>query len=344
MPISLDFSSSLAAVPSNRTPLSQPTTGKHQHFDLSTMSLSVPRERHPEFYFRDWTITFLVPGQTHRTLYWLYPGLLALRSLVLDSVLLLPSQESQRNTVAATIEGSCDENPIILHSIIRREFDYLLTFLFGGYAGEEHRQEFLVSVLKLSAFFEINHGYQYAIAELTCLLPLKSSLKLQLGRLYRVDHWVEPALRDMMARPLLSISCTEAHHMGLDYFYILSHTKAVVEENYQAIAYTEPNLIQPDGCLTQLQCAAVWKDEWWNGVAPQLLHPETPCRRDDLLVLLDQTDIPGLCNLCKEATLRHMKDSDVLKTDMVLQDIAVLEVMEFQTDEHIRRHIGTGLP
>ena len=37
-------------------------------------------------------------------------------------------------------------------------------------------------------------------------------------------------------------------------------------------------------------------------------------------------------------------DSDVLKTDMVLQDIAVLEVMEFQTDEHIRKHrdIGTG--
>ena len=197
-------------------------------------------------------------------------------------------------------------------------------------------------MLKLSAFFEINHGYQYAIAELTRPSPLETSLKLQLGRLYRVDHWVEPAFRDMMARPLPSISRIEAHRMGLDYYYILSRTKAMVEDNYQAIAYTEPNLMQLDGCKTPLQCTAIWKDEWWNGVAQQLLHPETPCCGDDLLDLLDKTDIPGLCSLCKEATLHRMKDSDVLKTNMVLQDIAVFEVMEFQTDEHIRKHIGTG--
>jgi hypothetical protein len=112
-------------------------------------------------------------------------------------------------------------------------------------------------VLKLLAFFEINHGYQYAIAELTHPLPLETSLKLQLGCLYCVDHWVEPAFRDMMAQPLSSVSRIEAHHMGLDYYYILSHTKAVVEDNYRAIAYTEPNLVQPDECKTPLQCTAV---------------------------------------------------------------------------------------
>lgn len=145
-----------------------------------------------------------------------------------------------------------------------------------------------------------------------------------------------------MARPLSSISRTEAHRMGLEYYYILSHTKAAVEENYRAIAYTEPDLTQPDACVNPLQCAAVWKDEWWNGVARQLLHPETPCRGDELLELLDKTDIPGLCNLCKDATIRRVKDLDVLKTDVILQDIAVLEVMEIQTDKHIRRYIGTS--
>ncbi|KAH0828778.1 hypothetical protein J3R83DRAFT_3217, partial [Lanmaoa asiatica] len=124
--------------------------------------------------------------------------------------------------------------------------------------------------------------------------------------------------------------------MGLEYFYILSHTKALVEENYHAIAYTEPELVQADACKTPGQCTIVWKDEWWNGVARQLLHPETPCRGDYLLELLGGTDIPGLCNLCKDATLRLMKDSDVLRTDITLEDIAVLEVMEYQTDEHIR--------
>ncbi|KAH0826073.1 hypothetical protein J3R83DRAFT_5813, partial [Lanmaoa asiatica] len=99
---------------------------------------------------------------------------------------------------------------------------------------------------------------------------------LQLGRLYHVDHWVEPAFRDLMARPLSSISRVEAQCMGLEYFYILSHTKALVEENYRAIAYTEPKLVQADACKTSGQCAIVWKDEWWNGVTWQLLHPETP--------------------------------------------------------------------
>ncbi|KAF8547151.1 hypothetical protein OG21DRAFT_1573381 [Imleria badia] len=240
------------------------------------------------------------------------------------------------------IEGRCDEKPIVLHGIIRREFDYLLTFLFGGYAGEENRHKFLVTVLKLSTFFEINHGYQYAITELTRLSPLEASLRLQLGRMYRVDHWVEPAFQDMLAQPLSSISRTEAQRMGLDYYHILSHTKAVVEENYRAIAYTKPSLTQPDGCTTPLQCTTVWKDKWWNSVARQLLHTEAPCHGNELLKLLDKTDIPGLCNLCKHATLRRMKDSDALKIDNILQDIAILEVMELQTDEHIRRHMGTS--
>ncbi|KAF8550943.1 hypothetical protein OG21DRAFT_1544324 [Imleria badia] len=148
--------------------------------------------------------------------------------------------------------------------------------------------------------------------------PLEASLRLQLGRMYHVDHWVKPAFRNMMARPLSSISRTEAQRMGLDYYHILSHTKAVVEENYCAIAYTKPSLMQPDGCTTLSQCTTVWKDirknatvpfsRWWNGVVRQLLHPEAPCRGDELLELLDKTDIPGLCNLCKHAMLRRMKD------------------------------------
>ena len=60
-------------------------------------------------------------------LYRLYPGLLALRSSVLESLLSLPHQVHQNGA-----EGMCDENPIILHGVVRHEFDHLLTFLSGG--------------------------------------------------------------------------------------------------------------------------------------------------------------------------------------------------------------------
>ncbi|KAF9236581.1 hypothetical protein BU15DRAFT_63852 [Melanogaster broomeanus] len=108
---------------------------------------------------------------------WLYPGHLALRSSVLESLLSIPHEEHQKGA-----EGTCDENPIILHGVIQHEFDHLLTFLFGAYAGEQHQEEFLVSVLKLSAFFDISHGFQYAVTELSHLSPFNPSLKLQLGR------------------------------------------------------------------------------------------------------------------------------------------------------------------
>ena len=136
-------------------------------------------------------------------LYRLCPGLLALRSSVLDSPLPLPHQEHQKGA-----EGTCDENPILLHGVIRQEFDHLLKSLSGGcvqlpsitlytyapwsfthyssYAGEQRREELLVSVLKLSAFFDISHGFQYAIAELSRLSPFDPPLKLQLGRQCRM--------------------------------------------------------------------------------------------------------------------------------------------------------------
>jgi len=60
-------------------------------------------------------------------LYRLYPGLLVLRSSVLELLLSLPHQEHWKGA-----KGTCDENPIILHGVIRHEFDHLLTFLSGG--------------------------------------------------------------------------------------------------------------------------------------------------------------------------------------------------------------------
>ena len=152
-------------------------------------------------------------------LYRLYPGLLALRSSVLNSLLSLPHQEHQK-----CAEGTCDKNPILLHGVIRQEFDHLLTFLSGGcmqlpflilytyaprsftyhssYAGEQHREKFLVSVLKLSAFFDISHGFQYAVAELSRLSPFDPSLKLQLRRQCRVDHWIAPGVSRTYVTPI----------------------------------------------------------------------------------------------------------------------------------------------
>ena len=123
-----------------------------------------------------------------------------------------------------------------------------------------------IRVLKLSDFHQIDLGFQYAVAELKCLSPMafEPSLKLQLGRQFRIH---ECSFRVMIERPVSSISRLEApsHRMGMEYFWILMR---------HAPAYTEPTLDQLGGlCDTPRACSAVWKDEWWNGIARHLLHP-----------------------------------------------------------------------
>jgi len=296
---------------------------------LTTMSACIPRERHPEYYFADGTVHFLILETTQHTLYKLYPGLLSLRSPVLQTLLSLPRQ-------SGSTEGTCDGNPIILYGVDRRDFDYLLTFLSGGYAGEENHQEYLISVLKMSAFFDIREGFQYAVAELNRLTPLSPAHKLQLGRQYRVDQWITPAFQDLMSRPLSSITRVEASQMGLDFFYLLAHTKTKIEENYRAIAFTEPSFMPSVDCEAPAQCTVIWKDEWWNGIARHLLHPEVPTRGEDIIALVDETDIPGICTNCKEMLVLKIRQSPALRYENRMLVDALRDAMDIQTDKHIR--------
>ncbi|KAI9459751.1 hypothetical protein HD554DRAFT_2029140 [Boletus coccyginus] len=293
----------------------------------------LPRERHSTFYYADGTVIFL---STRETLYKLYPGHLARQSPVFGAMLSLPQGENEQ-----AAEGRSDDNPIVLHGVVRKDFDHLLCYLFGRYGGsnsELQRQEFLISVLKLSDFYQIDLGFQYAVAELKRLpsATFEPSLKLQLGRQFRIHEWVEPSFCAMLERPVSSISRLEAHRMGMEYFWILTMTKAKIDDHYRALAYTEPPLDQLDDlCETPEACAAVWKDEWWNGIARHLLHPESPCRsQSGIISLLQETDFDGgICVRCKAGIMLKLMDSSALLYKEELEDIAAVMVMDAQMND-----------
>ncbi|KAH0834138.1 hypothetical protein J3R83DRAFT_11429, partial [Lanmaoa asiatica] len=56
----------------------------------------------------------------------LYPGFLAMHSPVFEAMLSLPQGKSSQTT-----EGKSDNHPIVLHGIVRQEFDHLLCYLHG---------------------------------------------------------------------------------------------------------------------------------------------------------------------------------------------------------------------
>ncbi|KAF8835008.1 hypothetical protein BDN67DRAFT_984911 [Paxillus ammoniavirescens] len=80
----------------------------------------------------------------------------------------------------------------------------------GRYPGDNNRQEFLISVLKLSTFFKTPSGTEYAVSELSRLTLFDPALQLQLGHQYYVNHWVEPAFHILMSWPLVAISMIDA--------------------------------------------------------------------------------------------------------------------------------------
>ena len=136
---------------------------------------------------------------------------------------------------------------------------------YGSSNSELERQEFLISVLKLSDFYQIDLGFQYAVVEFKHLSPMvfEPSLKLQLGHQFQIHEWVEPSFCVMIERPVSSISCLEAHRMGMEYFWILMRTKAQVDKHYHALAYTEPRLDQLDGlCDTPWACSVSEIESW----------------------------------------------------------------------------------
>ena len=124
--------------------------------------------------------------------------------------------------------------------------------------------------------------------------------------------------------------------MGMEYFWILTTTKAKIDDHYRALAYTEPALDQSDDlCETPQACAAVWKDEWWNGIACHLLHPESPCRsQSDIIALLQETDFDGgVCVRCKAGIMLKLMDSPELLYEEEQEDIATVIVMDAQMND-----------
>ncbi|KAJ7930321.1 hypothetical protein B0H13DRAFT_1858951 [Mycena leptocephala] len=62
--------------------------------------------------------------------------------------------------------------------------------------------EFLVSVLQLSTFFELDDGVAYSIAEFERKgESFDPALQFQLACMFRVDQWIKPAFQSLMKCP-----------------------------------------------------------------------------------------------------------------------------------------------
>ena len=163
--------------------------------------------------------------------------------------------------------------------------------------------------------------------------------------MYRIDQWVEPAFRQLMATTTTELSFTDAQWIGLQYFYILVQTKAKIDQHRRNVSFSTPDAVNDPFCVHAEDCNQAWATEWWRGLAPQLLHPTESCSEDQILDAFDTVLIPGMCDACQAMSIEWVKGKDVFRLEDKMLNDAVKEVMAIQTDEAIRMSLrSTVIP
>ncbi|KAJ7810355.1 hypothetical protein B0H14DRAFT_2379181, partial [Mycena olivaceomarginata] len=293
-------------------------------------------------------------------LYRLHSSILTARSQVFDSMFSL-----QNSAPGTRMEGVTDDNPICLslptHST-PSDFDNLLVYLYKGprsvvicsfngvskiiaFIFSEHPKtdEFLISVLQLSTFFELDDGVAYSITEFErkgdCFDP---ALQFQLARMFRVDQWIKPAFRSLMKRPDPSLTLRNLAQIGEVGCYYLIQTKDKIRKHRTCLAFGTPKICSVRGCKTPGTCKWSWEREWWGGFARLIHHPDIPLAFGDIPATLQEVrdgGMDGVCDGCLHLTIDSiLEEGKFDEEDREIQD-AIDELMKYQTEEPIRAAI-----
>ncbi len=196
-----------------------------------------------------------------------------------------------------------------------------------------------MAVLKLSTFFVIEDGRDFATRHLPQLSSFRPSLQIQLARNYRIDHWLEPAFRQLLSVPLQRLSETEADEIGFFVYRLVTITKAKIDDHRRILAFSPAEVINSVNCKTPERCGNAWRHEWWGSLAKQLLHPEVPLGGQELADQLYKAKLEHMCNGCFRLTMQSMREHNALRREAVFANEAVTELTKWPTDEDIRRSL-----
>ncbi|KAF5355550.1 hypothetical protein D9758_006304 [Tetrapyrgos nigripes] len=122
----------------------------------------------------------------------------------------LPLAENRRN------EGLSDEEPVLLQSVSKADFERLLSLMLPD-AGEDFipTLDEWISILKLSTLWDMPRIRERAIKRMVPLMqdPIQ---KIEIAREYEIDDWMLPALNQLVQRDE-ALSVEEGKKLGLEY-------------------------------------------------------------------------------------------------------------------------------
>ncbi|KAJ6461956.1 hypothetical protein DFH09DRAFT_1347906 [Mycena vulgaris] len=131
------------------------------------------------------------------------------------------------------------------------DFDNLLIYLYKGPSAHPRTIQFLISVLQLATFFQLEDEVSYAIREFERKgKGFDPALQFQLARMFRVDDWIEPAFRSPMQLPDSSLELDHLGKIGEIGRYHLIQTKDEIRKARARLAFSAPALRNFTDCDT----------------------------------------------------------------------------------------------
>ncbi|KAK7030024.1 hypothetical protein R3P38DRAFT_3314636 [Favolaschia claudopus] len=229
----------------------------------ATESSDKNENRHPTFYFQDAPLVFQIfPRGVPGLLYRLHPGFLGIRSAFFKDVFSLPRGPDADPNVRT--EGTSDDNPILLPiTVEQQDFDNLLCYMYLGAGASPKTDEFLVSLLKTAAFFQVKDGIAHVIAEFDRQATnLDHGVRFELARLYSIDEWIRPSFEELVNKPLEEFTKALISQLGDEGLYWVLKTKGEIETVRRQFTFDTHPVCTDPACDNPARCMDAWLSEW----------------------------------------------------------------------------------
>ncbi|KAJ7732234.1 hypothetical protein DFH07DRAFT_686055, partial [Mycena maculata] len=166
----------------------------------------------------------LICLQVERVIYHIHLTQLIRLSDVMNDIFGIPDGKLATDPLR---EGS-ELYPLYLEGVEKQEWEDFLAWVYRAefvpVKSDVHRERLYLSLLKLSARWEISSGVAYAIDALE-KLNLPAVRQLELARMYTLGDWVQPAVKVILASPLSKLGDGELSQLGLKVYSLLVRAK-----------------------------------------------------------------------------------------------------------------------
>ncbi|KAJ6470291.1 hypothetical protein C8R47DRAFT_1222668 [Mycena vitilis] len=300
--------------------------------------------RHPKLYFSDGTLT-LKAGDGSGTLYNVYRAPLMLRSEFFGGMFVLPgssqvlslndnAKECLALAKSKALDGTSDANAVDLPAqFAESEIEKFLEFIFlQGWSLNAPDLDTSCAILKISFFFGVDTGINFARHHLDNNPALGAFLRLRMGFDYHVPEWIAAAFDELMSVPLHEVSPEDEVLIGWLAYRALARAQARVLDYRLTLAVKAPTANHCNWCSNHLYCAAEWEKMWTSttGVLGALVKDELAGA--EILARLGTYPYGGMNSECHRRTCAGLEDTadkkSILRVEEDLVDDAVAELIK----------------